>query len=85
MNGRKEEPRGEWQRPVESTDEGVNFGWKEKAFFFETRGNKGGGDSLCKLILKHDILHDLTLDSSGIINMEGEVISEKCDWDWMEV
>lgn len=46
---------------------------------------KGGGDSLCKLILKHDILHDLTLDSSGIINMEGEVISEKCDWDWMEV
>ena len=42
MNGRKEEPRGEWQRPVESTDEGVNFGWKEKAFFFETRGNKRG-------------------------------------------
>jgi len=37
MNGRKEEPRGEWQRPVESTDEGVNFGWKEKAFFFLLR------------------------------------------------
>lgn len=46
---------------------------------------KGGGGSLCKLILKHDILHDLTLNSSGIINMEGEVISKKCDWDWMEV
>lgn len=46
---------------------------------------KRGGGSLCKLILKHDILHDLTLNSSGIINMEGEVISEKCDWDWMEV
>ena len=38
----KEEPRGEWQGPVESTDEGVSFDWKEKAFFFETRGNKTG-------------------------------------------